>query len=63
MYYIDIYRQTEKTPCITAEKKIEKTNMIDLIGKILGTNRDAPYKSKIPMSVSLERENGQKLVY
>ncbi len=41
----------------------KKTNIVNLIGKILLTNRDASHKSKISMSTFLERENGGKLIY
>ena len=46
-----------KNPMYHRRKEDEKTNMVNLIGQILVTNRDVSHKSKIPMSTFLEREN------
>ena len=55
--------KSEKSHVSQKKRGWEKTNIVNLVRKILVTNRDASHKSKIPMSTLLERENGGKLIY
>ncbi len=66
MMYVFIYAfmgKSEKFHVSQKKRGWKKTNIVNLIGKILVANRDASHKSKISMSTFLERENGGKLIY